>query len=158
MKQEFLALKWVIAEQFHEYLLWKPFFVRTDNNLLTYIISTPNLDATQHWWVESLAGFTFSIEYQSSCRCPEPSHIKTRCRNHEVHPAWGHHVNNGREDAHEQWWPRLMKKYTSQSRNLWIWFKQHVWIYMWLIGWPPNRRIQYSRPRLSGSLAGKYRI
>ena len=24
-KQEFLALKWVIAEQFKEYLLWKPF-------------------------------------------------------------------------------------------------------------------------------------
>ena len=35
MKQEFLALKWVIAEKFQEYLLWKPFIVRTDNNLLT---------------------------------------------------------------------------------------------------------------------------
>ena len=28
-KQGFLALKWVIAEQFQEYLLWKPFVVRT---------------------------------------------------------------------------------------------------------------------------------
>ena len=27
-------------------------------------MTTPNLDATQHWWVESLARFTFSIEYQ----------------------------------------------------------------------------------------------
>ena len=27
-------------------------------------MTTPNLDATQHCWVESLAGFTFSIEYQ----------------------------------------------------------------------------------------------
>ena len=35
MKQEFLALKWVIVEQFHEYPLWKPFIVRTDNNPLT---------------------------------------------------------------------------------------------------------------------------
>ena len=48
MKQEFLALKWALAEQFQEYLLWKPFIVRTDNNLLTYIMTTPNLDATRH--------------------------------------------------------------------------------------------------------------
>ena len=64
MKQEFLTLKWVVAEQFQEYLLWKLFAVTTDNNLLTYIMTTPNLDASQHWWVESLARFTFSIEYQ----------------------------------------------------------------------------------------------
>ena len=34
-KQEVLALKWAIAEQFQEYLFWKPFIVRTDKNLLT---------------------------------------------------------------------------------------------------------------------------
>ena len=64
MKQVFLALKWAIAKQFREYLPWKPFIVRTNNNLLTYIMTTPNLDATQHWWVESLTRFTFSIKYQ----------------------------------------------------------------------------------------------
>ena len=63
-KQEFLALKWVIAEQFQEYLLWKPFIVKTDNNLLTYIMTTHNLDTTWHHCVGSLAGFTFSIKYQ----------------------------------------------------------------------------------------------
>ena len=26
-------------------------------------MTTPNLDATQHCWVESLVGFTFSLEY-----------------------------------------------------------------------------------------------
>ena len=62
--KRFLELKWVIAEQFQEYLLWKPFIVRTDNNPLTYIRTTPNLDATWHWWIHSLARFTFSIEYQ----------------------------------------------------------------------------------------------
>ena len=36
----------------------------TDNNPLTYILTTPNLDTTWHFWVESLAGITFSIEYQ----------------------------------------------------------------------------------------------
>ena len=48
MKQEFLVLKWGIAEQFQKYLLWKPVIVKTDNNPLTYIITTPNLDATRH--------------------------------------------------------------------------------------------------------------
>ena len=64
IKQEFLAVKWAIAEQFQEYLLWKPFIVRTNNNPLTYIMTTPNLDVTQHHWVESLTWFTFSIKYQ----------------------------------------------------------------------------------------------
>ena len=63
-KQEYLALKWVIAEQFQEYLCWKPFVVKTDNNPLTYILTTPNLDATWHHRVELLAGVTFSIKYQ----------------------------------------------------------------------------------------------
>ena len=63
-KQEYMALKWAIIEQFQEYLHWKPFVVKTDNNPHTYILTTPNLDATQHHWVESLAGFTFSIKYQ----------------------------------------------------------------------------------------------
>ena len=63
-KQECLVLKLVIAKQFQKYLLWKPFIVRTDNNLLTYIMIMPNLDATWHWWVELLARFTFSIECQ----------------------------------------------------------------------------------------------
>ena len=54
----------MIAEQFQEYLLWKPFIIRTNNNLLTYITTTHNLDATQHQWAESHARFTFNIEYQ----------------------------------------------------------------------------------------------
>ena len=47
-KLEFLALKWAITEHFKEYLLYQPFLVRTDNNPLTYIMTTPNLDATGH--------------------------------------------------------------------------------------------------------------
>ena len=50
-KQEFLALKWVVTEQFHEYLSpygknRNEFVVCTDNNPLTYIFSSANLDAT----------------------------------------------------------------------------------------------------------------
>ena len=45
-KLEFLALKWAITEHFKEYLLYQPFLVKTDNNPLTYIMTTPNLDTT----------------------------------------------------------------------------------------------------------------
>ena len=48
VKQEFLLLKWAIAEQFEEYFLWKLFVVKRDKNPLTYIMTTPNLDATRH--------------------------------------------------------------------------------------------------------------
>ena len=48
MKLEFLALKWAVMEHFKEYLLYQPFLVKIDNNPLTYIMTTPNLDATGH--------------------------------------------------------------------------------------------------------------
>ena len=63
-KLEFLALKWAIMEHFKEYLLYQPFLVKTDNNPLTYIMTTPNLDATGHQWVGALAKFNFQLEYQ----------------------------------------------------------------------------------------------
>ena len=68
-KQEFLALKWAITEQFHEYLSpygknRNEFVVRTDNNPLTYIFSSTNLDATGQRWVAQLASYNFSLEYQ----------------------------------------------------------------------------------------------
>ena len=62
-KLEFLALKWAVTEQFKEYLYYKPFTVRMDNNPLTDILMTPNLDACGHRWVSSLARYTFKIEY-----------------------------------------------------------------------------------------------
>ena len=62
-KLEFLALKWAVTDQFKEYLQYKPFTVKTDNNPLTYIMSTPNLDATGHRWVAALAQYNMKIEY-----------------------------------------------------------------------------------------------
>ena len=68
-KQEFLTLKWVVMEQFHEYLSpyrknRNEFVVCTDNNRLTYIFSSANLDAAGQWWVAHLASYNFSLEYQ----------------------------------------------------------------------------------------------
>ena len=51
---EFLALKWSVMEHFKEYLVYIPFVVQTDNNLLTYVLMTPNLDAMGHQWVGML--------------------------------------------------------------------------------------------------------
>ena len=68
-KQEFLTLKWVVTEQFHEYLSpygknRNEFVVHTDNNPLTYIFSSANLDAAGQHWVARLASYNFSLEYQ----------------------------------------------------------------------------------------------
>ena len=62
-KLEFLALKWAVTEQFREYLQYQPFLVCTDNNPLTYIMTTPNLDAVGQRWVAAMAGYNFEIEY-----------------------------------------------------------------------------------------------
>ena len=62
-KLEFLALKWAVTEQFREYLQYRPFTVLTDNNLLTYVLKTPNLDALGHRWVTALTGYNITIRY-----------------------------------------------------------------------------------------------
>ena len=68
-KQEFLALKWAVTKQFHEYLSpyrknRNEFVVHTDNNPLTYIFSSANLDAAGQRWVAHLASYNVSLEYQ----------------------------------------------------------------------------------------------
>ena len=68
-KQEFLALKWAVTKQFHEYLSLygknrNEFVVHTDNNPLTYIFLTANLDAAGQRWVAHLTSYNFTLEYQ----------------------------------------------------------------------------------------------
>ena len=68
-KQEILALKWAVTEQFHEYLSpygknRNEYVVRTDNDPLTYIFSTANLDAAGQRWVAHLTSYNFTLEYQ----------------------------------------------------------------------------------------------
>ena len=64
-KLEFLALKWAITDRFHEYLYGGQFDVYTDNNPLTYILTSAKLDATGQRWVASLANYDFQIFYKS---------------------------------------------------------------------------------------------
>ena len=64
-KLEFLCLKWSVCDKFHDYLYGNEFQVRTDNNPLTYVLSTAKLDATGHRWVAALSSYNFSISYRS---------------------------------------------------------------------------------------------
>ena len=64
-KLEFLALKWAVCEHFRDYLYHAPdFTVYTDNNPLTYVLTTAKLNATGHRWVSELADFSFAIKYR----------------------------------------------------------------------------------------------
>jgi len=64
-KLEFLALKWAITDKFHDYLYGNTFEVLTDNNPLTYVLTSAKLDATQHRWVADLANYNFTIKYKN---------------------------------------------------------------------------------------------
>ena len=64
-KLEFLALKWSITEKFHDYLYGANFDVSTDNNPLTYVLSTAKLDATGHRWLAELSNYNFNLTYRS---------------------------------------------------------------------------------------------
>ncbi|KAL0185703.1 hypothetical protein M9458_019063, partial [Cirrhinus mrigala] len=64
-KLEFLALKWAITEKFRDYLYYAPTFtVYSDNNPLTYVLSSAKLNATGCRWVAELADFHFTIRYR----------------------------------------------------------------------------------------------
>ena len=46
-KLEFLTLKWAVVEKFHKYLYGLTFDVDTNNNPLTYVLTTAKLDNSQ---------------------------------------------------------------------------------------------------------------
>ena len=64
-KLEFLALKWAVPDKFHDYLHGNKFEVRTDDNPLTYVLSTAKLDVTGHRWLASLSNNNFKLLYRS---------------------------------------------------------------------------------------------
>ena len=63
-KLEFLSLKWAVTDRFYDLLYGNKFEVITDNNPLTYVLSSAKLDATGHRWLASLAVFDFTIKYR----------------------------------------------------------------------------------------------
>ena len=59
-----LALKWSVCDKFSDYLLGSKFVVETDNNPLTYVLTTAKLDATGHRWISELSMYNFEIKYR----------------------------------------------------------------------------------------------
>ena len=64
---EFLALKWALVDKFHDCLYGANFTGRTDNNPLTYVLTTARLNATGHRWLAALSTYDFSICYKPGC-------------------------------------------------------------------------------------------
>ena len=64
-KLEFLALKWAITESFQEDLYGNTHSLYSDNNQLTYIMTTAKLDATGQRSIAKLTKFNFTIYYHS---------------------------------------------------------------------------------------------
>lgn len=63
-KLEFLALKWAVCDKFRDYLYYTPhFIVYTDNNPLTYVMSSDKLNPVGQDRGTS-ADFHFEIRYQ----------------------------------------------------------------------------------------------
>ena len=51
--------------RFRDYLYYAPLVdVDTDNNPLTYVMTTAKLDAVRHRWVAELADFNFKLHYK----------------------------------------------------------------------------------------------
>ena len=62
-KLELLALKWAITEKYREYLYGAEFVVFTDNNPMSYLM-TSKVGATEMRWVSQLGQFNFEIKFR----------------------------------------------------------------------------------------------
>ena len=95
-KLEFSALKWAITEQFRDYLYFAPHLtVYTDNNPLTYVLTSARLNATGHRGVAELSDFNFTVKYRTGTanrdadalsRMPMEQYI-SECKE-EFEPEW----------------------------------------------------------------------
>ena len=53
-----------MVKHFQTYLLGHCFKVGTDNNTLTYFVTSLNMDAMKQRWINELVKYDFSLEYQ----------------------------------------------------------------------------------------------
>ena len=65
LKLEFFALKWAVTEKFHEYLFGNKVHVFTDNNPLTYVLTTAKLDAAGLSSLAALTNYDLTLTYKS---------------------------------------------------------------------------------------------
>ena len=141
-KLEFLALKWSITKHFKEYLAYALFMVHTNNNPLTYVLTTPNLDATGHCWVVSTCVLPIQLGIpkgigQHSSWCAELSTSAVWLRDSGM-------ISTGRSSNQHHRKRGSPHKLTPESR-------------MWLPGWgstsPRSQTDTSVRDRLGGGTA-----
>ena len=58
-------MKWAVCDKLADYLKGHQFTVYTDNNPLTYILTSAKLDATTQRWVAALSSYDFDIIYRA---------------------------------------------------------------------------------------------
>lgn len=83
-KLEFLSLKWAVVDKLHDYLYGAKFEVQTDNNPLTYVLTTAKLDAAGHRWLAALSSYDFSLKYR-----PGNQNIDADALSRRPHPRMG---------------------------------------------------------------------
>ena len=64
-KLEYLALKWAVTGKFHDHLYGHHCVVKTDNNSLTYVLTSAKLDAAGHRWLSELSTYDLELVYKS---------------------------------------------------------------------------------------------
>lgn len=84
---EFLSLKWAVVDKFHEYLYGANFTIRTDNNPLTYVLSTAKLSAVGHRWLAALSAYDFDIQYRPG-KFNVDADLLSRCMPEEEESEW----------------------------------------------------------------------
>jgi len=57
-----------VTEKFSDYLATTHFTVLTDNNPLTYVLTTAKLDATGQRWSSALGQYSFDIFYRAGMK------------------------------------------------------------------------------------------
>ena len=128
-KLEFLALKWAVTEQFCEYLQYQPFTVRTDNNLLTYILTTPNLDVLGHRWVAALAGYNMKLEYLKGSNnkvADALSQVSTHKLNEETVTELLNHARNGSAPWAEMANIHVIEEGKCVDQEVIVWYAQII--------------------------------
>jgi hypothetical protein len=87
-KLEFVALKWAVYDKFKDYLLGNKTTVLTDNNPLTFVLTTAKLDSTGHRWLAALANFDLNIQYRAGKRNADADGLQYSRRGFRIfHPA-----------------------------------------------------------------------
>lgn len=85
---EFLSLKWAVVNKFHDYLYGARFTVRTDNNPLTYVLTTAKLNATGHRWLADLSTYEFDIRYRPGKHNIDADLLSRQERGEEEEREW----------------------------------------------------------------------